>query len=349
MEVDVNEFFDKETLAALRSLRRDRKLTIGAGGRPWVGGADDADAELPCFVCCMDLDAGRILSGSTAPSEDQDQALVAMLIKAMLEPEKPAPARLPRRVIVEEQAIARAIEPPLGRLGVQVVVEPMPALDQFVEAMRVAATQIPLWFRDTAAGLPLHQAAAALWAADPWDLLPDEDMSATVEIGEPVNRRLHAMAVDGDELAAVMFLLSDEDFERMTEESENDEGVERPGAAVVLDDGDSMSSYDMVMVMYVDVDDADQDEIDHVEQHRWPIGSGSAYPRFARAGDGDVRQVNDEEAHLLTLAMDALAAFCLAEQERLEDVDIPVWREVMVRDGDSLVEVSVVAPAETGL
>jgi hypothetical protein len=146
-----------------------------------------------------------------------------------------------------------------------------------------------------------------------------------------------------------MFLLSDEDFERMTEESENDEGVERPGAAVVLEDGDSMSSYDMVMVMYVDVDDADEDEIDHVDQHRWPIGSGSAYPRFARAGDGNMRQVNDEEAHLLTLAMDALATFCLAEQERLEEVDIPVWREVMVRDGDSLVEVSVLAPAETGL
>ena len=99
--------------------------------------------------------------------------------------------------------------------------------------------------------------------------------------------------------------------------------------------------------MYVDIADADEDEIAHANDQRWPIGSGSAYPRIIRAGDGDqTRQINDQEAHLLTLAMDGLARFCFAESERLAAGDIPLAGEVLVRDGDQLVLVAVSTPAE---
>ena len=41
MTLDPEEFFDQETMAALRGLRRDRKLTIGGGVRPWGVRSDD--------------------------------------------------------------------------------------------------------------------------------------------------------------------------------------------------------------------------------------------------------------------------------------------------------------------
>ena len=79
---------------------------------------------------------------------------------------------------------------------------------------------------------------------------------------------------------------------------------------------------------------------------RWPVGSGSAYPHFVRAGDGDhLRGLDDNEARLITLGMDALARFCLRERTRLEHSDGIVQGEVRVRDGDELVVATVTTPA----
>lgn len=50
MTLEVEEFFDNRTLAALRSLRRDRKLTIGAGVRAWGVPAEDSGVELTHFI-----------------------------------------------------------------------------------------------------------------------------------------------------------------------------------------------------------------------------------------------------------------------------------------------------------
>lgn len=97
----------------------------------------------------------------------------------------------------------------------------------------------------------------------------------------------------------------------------------------------------------VDADDADHQDIEFAREQRWPVGSGSAYPRFVRCGEGDhPRQINDEEACLLTLAMDGLGRFCLSERMRFERGEMYVRSRVLVRDGDELVVVEVVTPAE---
>jgi hypothetical protein len=343
MALDPDDFFDEETMTALRALRRDRKLTIGGGARSWGVPAEDTGVELAHFVAYMDLENKDVLSGSAALADERDEALVAMLLQAILQPDRPARPRLPRRVIVEEQTIAQTIERPLRRLGVETTVAPVRALDGLVEAMRAAIASFPAWFRDTAAGLPLYQAAAALWAAAPWDALPDENTSATIEVRGPTSRTLHAIAAEIDELAAVMFLLSGADFERMVERAATTEEGD-PGTVIVPPQHDPITSYDMLMVLYAD---AEEDEIEHVSDKRLPIGSGSAYPRLLRCGDGDeARQINDDEARLLVLAMDGLARFCLSQSRPLASGDTPVQDDVLVRDGDELVVVSVRTPAE---
>jgi hypothetical protein len=57
--------------------------------------------------------------------------------------------------------------------------------------------------------------------------------------------------------------------------------------------------------------------------------------------------MNDDEAHWLTIAMDAVARFCLNERLQLqeEEGDDPISAALLVQDGDELVQVQIVTPA----
>src|SRR5437899_1769340 len=116
MSLDPSDFFDPETLAALRSIRRDRKLTIAAGARPWIVPGNDSEGLPAHFIACIDVGNNGVLAGSPALPDERDEAIVTLLLKAILDPDQGSP-RLPRRVIVEDQAIAKAIEPSLRRVG----------------------------------------------------------------------------------------------------------------------------------------------------------------------------------------------------------------------------------------
>jgi hypothetical protein len=217
-----------------------------------------------------------------------------------------------------------------------------------VAAIRAAIASLPDWSHDILVGLPLHQAAAALWAAEPWEFLPNEGATATIVLGEPINTRLHASAVQVGSLAGVMFFLDDEDFLRMVGEAADGQEADPHRG---IDDLPSLQTYNSLLVMFQDNSDADDDdidvaEIDHAASMRWPIGSGSAYPRFVRTGDADgLRRISDSEARILTLAMDALARYCMREDVRSAEGDSAVEAEVWVRDADQLIAASVVSPA----
>jgi len=104
------------------------------------------------------------------------------------------------------------VRPHLTRLGVDVAVAPVPQIDPIAAALREALENVPRWSMSTAAALPLFQAAAALWAAAPWDCLGGEDPSALIEFG---GRRLYASArpFEEDESAFVAFYSSHVDYE----------------------------------------------------------------------------------------------------------------------------------------
>jgi hypothetical protein len=333
MSIDVEQFFDSETLAALRGLKRDRTLTIVAGARSWV----DPELDIPAaFVVCLDPETNQVLTASPTLQDEQDEAIVGLLLKAMLSPDGRAAPRLPRRVIVEDPDLAKAIERPLSRLNVQVVVEATPAIDTAIDAIRKFVADMPLWYVDRAKALPLYQAAAAIWAAEPWDMLWGEGASATITMDAPINQTLHLVSgvAEDDEHPTMMFFLSAADFLQL-----------QSGEDAELDESTAPST---LTLMFQDFDDTEDDEVQRISEQRLPIGSGSAFPRFMRTGvEGGIRQMNDDEAHWLTIAMDAVARFCLNERLQLqeEEGDDPISAALLVQDGDDLVQVQIVTPA----
>ena len=154
------------------------------------------------------------------------------------------------------------------------------------------------------------------------------------------------MSAGAGELGSVLFCVSDAGLERMLELSETSSEGD-PDDADPLGEHDSIENYDGLIVSYSDADEAEDGEIEHLHDKRLPIGSAFAYPRFLRSGEGDrPREIDDDEARLLTLAMDGLARFCLRERIRLARGETPVRGAVLVRDGDELVVADVRTPAE---
>jgi len=104
--VGVDDYFDASTMAALRALRRDRKLTIAGGWRPAPHPDEETGEPLGDVIVWLDRDADRPLGSSSATPEERTAALVDGLIGAMLDPADDLPPRLPRRVVVEEPELA---------------------------------------------------------------------------------------------------------------------------------------------------------------------------------------------------------------------------------------------------
>ena len=158
----MEDLFDAPTMAQLRALRRDRSLTIGGGSRPFPDLDDATGGLLTELITWIDMGENRVLSGCRATPDSRAHDLVATLIDAMLEPDELASPRLSRRIVVEEPELANQLRRPLSRLGVDVVVDRVPIIDAFVEAVRMVAAMKPNWLKHPGDALAMYQAAAAL-------------------------------------------------------------------------------------------------------------------------------------------------------------------------------------------
>lgn len=339
---EVSDLFDRETMAELRALRKDRKLVIGVGCRPYGLRDEETGVLLNDLVVCVELPSLAMRSHGPMGDAPRDDALIGALILAMLDPDEGEP-RLPRRIVIEEQGLAREIRPVLNRLGVEVAVAPIPELDSAAVAVRESMEALPKWTRGTRGMLPVYQAAASLWAAEPWALLPAENVSAQITIDLADGRRdffvIAAQAPDEGCFAA--FLFSWDDLEAAL----SDLDAFLPTLIGTEDFEASVDSADGLWIAFLTDDDLPDEILDGIQERRMPLGSGNAYPLFIRTRRGQTScPPDDADAELLVAAMEALARFCLRNRVRIADQERPVVDEVMVPVGDRMAQARVVAP-----
>lgn len=255
---------------------------------------------------------------------------------------------LPGKVVVTDEALARAVRDTLGAYGVEVErAESLPELDRVFTALLGMGrlffdegTSEPFaWDLESDLAKQLFRAAAAYWREAPWDYMPDHPPLA-VALGahgpEPGRGVVYASVLGaGGEVFGVGLYYSLEDYRRAQQtgselqqrEPEIDEALSmlrRSGAPVddmpedelralveTMLHGPTLPGTRNTLVMWLDpTDESDPEYLAWIRQHGIRLFSREAVPTFLHIdAQGQIINPDDREARALAYALEALSRF----------------------------------------
>lgn len=289
---------------------------------------------------------GPLGMGLAHEGERGEECLLRAFVQATTEPMRGAPAR-PDRVRVASAEMAAWLRPRLG--DVAVVCAPTPELDlmmaslgEFLAAQGPARDPSFLDHESTADQVAaLFRAAAALFRAGPWQVIPD-DASALSVTCERLGLSQAAVSVIGQLGESLGFLCFDsmddfEDYLDAASESAAGQGLPEgvpPHIALSFETG-------------AEIDPALRKE---VSKHRWEVAAATAYPSlYAISGGLTLRPLTRLEVLRLEVLCLALVDLATAPPPGLGaawETGEPVVHTVTVASSEGPIEITLRAPHE---
>jgi hypothetical protein len=323
-----------------------RRKTQGA---EWIGGLESMPAyvtgegepyqpELLLWVGADDLVLGSAVG---KPGDLLGQACESL--QQTIERPMVGESHTPTRVRVSSPELAEALR--LGHPNIEVTCAPTPEVDVIMEVMRER-------MRDDAgveqsylsaeisvdAVASFFRAAAGLFRAAPWSVVPSDDsvFSITIEQLDLFDAALSVIGQMGDSLGFVLFADID-DFERFLEVAETASDDEIPDfpphLALSFERGDDLGS-------------ALREEI---AEHGWEVHDANAYPWIVAIEEGLVARPATAKELTIIEAIAAALPRALSAKKALADAwsgGKPVSRRVRVRTHAGELQVTVHAPFE---
>jgi hypothetical protein len=318
-----------------------------AEGIEWIGGkvsmpayvAGDGEPYRPEALFWMGAD-GLIL-GSTMARPGELLAMASESLQRAIEQPMCGRPHSPGRVRVASAELADALR--AARPGLDVVCAPTPELDEMLALMRenmgegVAAGQSYLSPGiEPDAMASFFRAAAALFRAKPWELVPDDQSLFSVSI-EQLGVRDAAMSVIGQMAQNFGFVLfsSLDEFEAYVDAADvielGGEPALPPHLALNFEHGAALAP----------------ELRKEIAGHHWEVAGARAYPwLFAVDGELVARQPTSEEVTMAEAIVLALTDF-LAEKSALQaawEGGEPVSRTLSVITYQGEIDVTLCAP-----
>jgi hypothetical protein len=331
--------------------KQGRRSTVPkkAASVEWIGGMDSMPAHVtgegepyrPAILIWMRSD-GIVLGTELAkPGELLPKAGASL--RSTIERPLVGRPHSPTRVRVASPELAEALR--AEHPGLDVVCAPTPELDAVLAAMRemmdIDATAEPSYLSagvDPDAVASLFEAAAALFRARPWRVVPDDQSLFSVTI-ERLGIRDAALAVIGQIGESFGFILFSniDDFESYL------------AASDVMTRGESPTVPPHLVLNFEGATDLPPELRREVAEHRWEIAAPDAYPWLFLVGEGlAVREPTTEEMSLAEAVARALTQVISAEEAlgTAWSGGAPISHTVAVQTYHGAVDVTLRAPFE---
>lgn len=328
-------------------------IVLPGGARPgaeeWIGGVAELSASVeeagesfrPEAMLWVSSE-GAILGCELARPGRLTPMAGECLQRTIDEPMHGRP-RAPARVRVASPELAEVLQ--AGHPGLDVVCAPTPELDAIFKMLgeRVAADEGPeptYLSPDTPPDEMawLFEAAAALFRARPWNVVPDDEclLSVTIEDLEVRDWVLSVLGQAGESFGFALFRSLD-DFDLFL------------GGVADIEAGEEPDLPPHLLVNYLRARDLAPSLRREISENRWKVIGAKAYPWIARIEAGPVASPPDRrEVTMLGAIATALTGLLAEAKDVLAEAwagDEPISRTMMVRTPEGKLDVVLRAPA----
>lgn len=326
-----------------------KKKTTKAGVE-WVGGiiplpatvTGEGEPYQPEVILWVSED-GLVLGSETAKPGELLRTASAHLESTSKRP-MIGPAHRPARVRVASPELADALR--AGHPSIDIVCAPTPEVDailalmleKFTEEMRAEETYLSDEVGPEAVA-SFFRAAAGLFRAKPWKIVPDDQslFSVTIERFGVREAALSIIGQLGESLGLILFSGID-DFEAYLD------------AAEALDDEAMANLPPHFALNFERRSDLAPPLLDEIAEHRWEIAGAAAYPWLVAVDQGMVKRLVSAEEMTIAEAIAIALPMMLAEKKALLAAwngGRPISRTFTVRTHAGEVEVTLHAPYES--
>jgi hypothetical protein len=320
----------------------------------WVGGI----VSMPTYVSDGDepyrpeillwLNADGLVIGTTMGKPGEVLAGASDHLRATIEKPMIGPPQSPARIRVSSVELASALR--ASHPSIEITCGPTPEIDQIIEGMSEHMQSSPREPQSMLTGgvvpeamASFFRAAADLFRAKPWKLVPADDvLSVTVEARGLSQAALSVIGQLGKSFGFLLFSTMD-DFEAYLDAAESIERGENP----------PMPQY--LVLNFERGADLDPGLRKEISSHNWEVAGPQAYPWVAFADNATVpRPPTAKELALMeavTLALAALASEKKAEKKAIAAAFAggePFERvySVLTRDGEIAVTLRAPHPQQ---